>query len=1509
MDYNLDLIFVVDTSCGITEKQCQHQQLFISNLIQKSKSNVFPRLGYIEFDDVVDELILLNDSRYNINSTQLSTNLQELVASTENADCTESTATNTSTEIALIAAIQQFEDYSVPLGHDKKIVLISNCEANDDPCDTVIDLYNTNIDVIIVNIGDQITNITYQCLSENDPRRMFYAQDFNLTSLTTNLTEAIQREICEAPTNSPSNAPSLAPSLSPTVAPTSTTSSPSNAPSLAPTIAPSLNPSLAPTQPPSISPSLTPSLSPSLAPSYSPSLTPSMAPSIAPTHNPTQPPSLAPSYSPSLTPTNAPSYSPSIAPTGETAGPSSSPSFSPSNNPSNAPTYSPSGSPSQPPTTAPSINPSYSPSESPTKSPTSPPSSSPSQPPTIAPSGSPTQPPTSSPTSAPSNVPSSAPTQPPSNSPTSAPTPPSQSPTSAPTVPPTISPTPSPTQPTSAPSKAPTTNLNECYGSDYIFCFFMDISLKPFVTEDIVTTNAAGDDAVSFTQQVTNVPVSDTQDITYVVQWRPIDYPCYNPEISIEFKPIGHNSASAAIQVWKQNENYVIGDNLTNPITQIGQCLGDGTDCDNYENCALSENLNVPIIDTGEYYGINLTESYTANDVCNIDGDNLSMDVQVTLFCDLRPNEPNVDPEFIGSVIESIRCNETISYSSNRNGATSNYYNVVLGKFQSNITFHLCISEQDTLLTLNEWNGQYYDQTYVQEPMFDNISSFEIFDEYTICVDGYYALIIDEYVLASTNYYYIGIIVNGIVEENPYEYSLTLDCTIFNPDDDNSKQDPIDCNSYQFEFILLPLFILVIILSVFVFLWELIYYFNTTHKLFKLDIEIQASFCFIFDKSQGLQKFLYILDFLTFIGCIIFAILFFVIYPNDLETKFQGIQIFIVGGIGCMIAALLSFILLYIKWTKFLSLYFTVMNNENRINYQKQIIMFDLFSAALQDGVIICTFLIVLSKICSDKLFLHWLFTAAFVIYLLWLIFKILRTIYVCRIRKQNQHEKKQSMLVKPDDDIAAEYEIGKQSIAAVTPQESYKPNNIEMQAMTPDLDLSLTMDNPHIAYKQEEKKHLKTNDDNNNLEQSESYPINTNAGLYGEGDLMLPDGDGNGYQFADYEDDFFGLGGRNKNGNLQDEKEEKFEIRKTNQSNVRQRVVHSYYTQLCQKLMDRYGILTEKNSKSRQCELAGSGINAISAIFHGIFVEHGFNGDLNIVISNDLYYDTETLINYLQINYSSMNLNVIIIEDITDNTEIKILFQTIKDGNNILLIESCTNPFGYIFDFELIEQFKSISSSSSYIICDNTLCTSAMFNPLEYGIDIVIISLSKYYSGGTCFGGAILCNSDNSKIMNVIGNWIMVNGIHISPFYCKLILQNIEYLNKRVENVSVITRNIVFYLRDLINKQVFKDKLLQIQHPFLLSHISNDLCKKYFGNQGPNIIAIKISMTNEQNIQKWLNSSSKIKKQLSFGKKDTRFDIGLQIVNDGTWLRLSIGWNITIDDIKEELLLMFQNL
>lgn len=66
---NLDIIFLVDTSCSLTTDECTTFQHGIANLIATIKKGSEPRVGYIEFADYQHVDVTLDDPFWNNEST------------------------------------------------------------------------------------------------------------------------------------------------------------------------------------------------------------------------------------------------------------------------------------------------------------------------------------------------------------------------------------------------------------------------------------------------------------------------------------------------------------------------------------------------------------------------------------------------------------------------------------------------------------------------------------------------------------------------------------------------------------------------------------------------------------------------------------------------------------------------------------------------------------------------------------------------------------------------------------------------------------------------------------------------------------------------------------------------------------------------------------------------------------------------------------------------------------------------------------------------------------------------------------------------------------------------------------------------------------------------------------------------------------------------------------------------------------------------------------------------
>jgi len=120
-----------------------------------------------------------------------------------------------------------------------------------------------------------------------------------------------------------------------------------------------------------------------------------------------------------------------------------------------------------------------------------------------------------------------------------------------------------------------------------------------------------------------------------------------------------------------------------------------------------------------------------------------------------------------------------------------------------------------------------------------------------------------------------------------------------------------------------------------------------------------------------------------------------------------------------------------------------------------------------------------------------------------------------------------------------------------------------------------------------------------------------------------------------------------------------------------------------------------------------------------------------NILISDKLYGGAVTLLT-LTMKRFGITARVFSGERVDD------LEEQIDQSTKAIFFESLSNPQVAVAD---IEKITTIAKRHGVVtICDNTVSSAAILNPIEWGVDIVMHSTSKYTNGqGTAIGGIIV--------------------------------------------------------------------------------------------------------------------------------------------------------------------------
>ena len=318
-----------------------------------------------------------------------------------------------------------------------------------------------------------------------------------------------------------------------------------------------------------------------------------------------------------------------------------------------------------------------------------------------------------------------------------------------------------------------------------------------------------------------------------------------------------------------------------------------------------------------------------------------------------------------------------------------------------------------------------------------------------------------------------------------------------------------------------------------------------------------------------------------------------------------------------------------------------------------------------------------------------------------------------------------------------------------------------------------------------------------------------------------------------------------------------------------------------------------------------------------------------NIIISDKLYGGSVTLFAYTMKRFG-ITAKVFKSEDASD------LESLIDDKTKAIYFESLSNPQIAIAD---VERIASIGKKHGVItICDNTVASAALFNPIKWGIDVVIHSTSKYTSGqGTALGGIVVERAGLAEFFKANENryshfttpdesyhglvytdvplpnfclrirlsLLRDIGAVPAPFNSWLLIQSLETLSLRVDKHSDNALEVAKFLES-------HPKVKAVNYPGLKSNKYYDKAQKYFkGGKSSGLISFDVGSFEEA--KKVIDSAKLFSVVVNIGDSKSLIvhpastthsqmspeDLIKAGVNPVT-IRLSIGLENTIDLIED---------
>ncbi len=301
-----------------------------------------------------------------------------------------------------------------------------------------------------------------------------------------------------------------------------------------------------------------------------------------------------------------------------------------------------------------------------------------------------------------------------------------------------------------------------------------------------------------------------------------------------------------------------------------------------------------------------------------------------------------------------------------------------------------------------------------------------------------------------------------------------------------------------------------------------------------------------------------------------------------------------------------------------------------------------------------------------------------------------------------------------------------------------------------------------------------------------------------------------------------------------------------------------------------------------------GSGMAAITAVL-SLFE----TGD-RVIISSNVYGGTFRVLDKVFKNFK-------IGYEIVDTTDLDLLDSKVTDDVKAIIVESPANPLLTITDLKGVADIAKKHNILS--IVDNTFMTPYLQRPIEFGVDIVVHSATKYLGGHSdLVAGLVVVNDDElAKRLAFIQN--STGGV-LGPFDSFLLIRGIKTLGVRLDRHVENAEKAAEFLKN--NKAV-----KNIYYPGLKDAQGYEINKRQAKNGGA---MISFELYENYDIKKFFKSLKLIALAESLGgveslvchpasmthasiPKEVRDKVG---ITDGL-IRLSIGIE-NIDDILKDL-------
>lgn len=259
---------------------------------------------------------------------------------------------------------------------------------------------------------------------------------------------------------------------------------------------------------------------------------------------------------------------------------------------------------------------------------------------------------------------------------------------------------------------------------------------------------------------------------------------------------------------------------------------------------------------------------------------------------------------------------------------------------------------------------------------------------------------------------------------------------------------------------------------------------------------------------------------------------------------------------------------------------------------------------------------------------------------------------------------------------------------------------------------------------------------------------------------------------------------------------------------------------------------------KTENALIFGSGMAAVSTTLLAFL----HKGD-HIVLQQTLYGGTY---NFVVEEFDKFGIEYSFTKDLS----IASFQKEIKENTKVLYIETPSNPLLTITDMKAVS--KLATKKGIVTMIDNTFASPINQTPVDFGIDIMLHSATKYMGGHSdVLAGAVAASNEH---IDIIWNVAKNLGGSLSDFMVWILERSLKTMNLRVKRQSKNALKMAKYLAQNTN-------VSRVYYPGLKGHPNYKLAKKQMKNFGG---MLSFELNDSINAMDFMNALELIKPSMS---------------------------------------------